>query len=87
MAPSLVRDIRDPNLLAIWVHALELLRTADEWTVIGYSLPPEDIAIRYLLIRAYNSRGEKERPRIRVVQLGASNEVRSRYKLFFPNCD
>src|SRR5205085_10329013 len=46
VAPSLVRDIRDPNLMNIWKHATEALRRADEWIIIGYSLPPEDIAIK-----------------------------------------
>ncbi len=84
IAPSLVRDIRDVNLLEIWKNTLELLRTATEWVIIGYSFPSEDIAIRSLFLRAYN--GHEERPLIRVIQKGEDKTVSSRYKLFFPNC-
>lgn len=85
IAPSLVRDIRDVNLLEVWRTSLELLRTAVEWVIIGYSFPPEDIAIRLLFLRAFN--GRNIRPRIRVVQHGDDNATRARYKLFFPQCE
>src|SRR5262245_62031850 len=39
MAPSFVRDIRDPNILSVWRNAFEELRVADQWYFIGYSLP------------------------------------------------
>jgi len=84
IAPSLVRDIRDVNLLECWKNAIEFLRTASEWIIIGYSFPPEDIAIRSLFLRAYN--GRESPPEIRIVQKGESRDVISRYKLFFPNC-
>jgi hypothetical protein len=85
VAPSLVRNIRDANLLEIWKNALELLRTADEWIIIGYSFPPEDLTIRSLFIRAYQ--GHNSRPQITVVQKGEDASVLSRYKMFFPECD
>lgn len=84
IAPSLVRDVRDVNLLECWKNAVEFLRTATEWVIIGYSFPPEDIAIRSLFLRAYNAR--ESPPFIRVVQKSEDESVRSRYKLFFPNC-
>ena len=85
VAPSTVREIRDPNLLAIWQGALEALRTSARWTVIGYSMPPEDMAIRTLLLRAYAGAGRK--PRIVVVERGPNPEVESRYRLLFPDLD
>jgi hypothetical protein len=42
-------------LLEIWQTALEALREAETWYIIGYSLPPEDVAIRTILLRAYQS--------------------------------
>lgn len=63
------------------------MRTSDEWVIIGYSLPPEDIAIRSLLVRAFHARGDKREPRIRVVQKGENLDMQSRYKLFFPKCE
>ncbi len=86
VAPSMVRDVREPNLLGIWTHALEQLRTSQDWLIIGYSMPSEDIAIRSLLIRAYNGAGPNK-PRIRIVQRDESRATLSRYKQFFPSCE
>jgi hypothetical protein len=83
VAPSAVREIEDPGLLSIWQGALEALRTADEWVVIGYSMPPEDVAIRSLLVRAYH--GRETPPRVRVVGRDDGGEVEGRYRLLFPD--
>ena len=85
VAPSMVRDVRNPNLLTIWHCALEALRTADEWIVIGYSMPPEDVAIRAMLLRAY--RGRARPPRVRLVERGPMEEVENRYRLLFPDLE
>jgi hypothetical protein len=86
VAPSLFREIRDPNLLQIWKAALLALSQAAEWLIIGYSLPPEDIAIRSLFTRAYHMRCAIAHtpPLIRVVQHGS--EAEARYRSFFPDC-
>ena len=80
VSPSLVREVRDANLLSIWRSALEWLRTAEEWFIIGYSLPPEDLAIRSLLLRAYSARPRP--PRVTVVQHG--EKAQPHYKVLFP---
>ena len=85
IAPSLVRDIRDVSLLESWKSALEYLRTATEWIIIGYSFPPEDIAIRSLFLRAYNGR-DTPPPSVRVIQKDENRAALARYQLFFPNC-
>lgn len=82
VSPSMVRDVRDANLLGVWRSALEYLRRADEWYLIGYSLPPEDLAIRSLLLRAYT--GRREPPRVTVVQKGTA--AQPVYELLFPGC-
>ncbi len=87
VAPSMVRSVRDPNLLTIWRSALEALRKADDWIVAGYSLPPEDIAIRSILIRGYHARAKQPPPRIRVVQPKADPVMEGRYRLLFPDCE
>jgi rubredoxin len=85
VAPSMVRTIRDPDLLTIWRTALEALRTADEWILAGYSLPPEDIAIRSILLRARNGRGRQGAPpTIRVVQYKRDPGLEGRYRLLLP---
>ena len=90
VTPSVVRDVRDANLLSIWNAAMEDLRRASEWILIGYSLPSEDIAIRSLLLRAYHTRSRQKGLRIRVVQLEPQSENGERaaeyrrYRMFFP---
>lgn len=94
VTPSVVRSIRDANLLSVWNAALEDLRRAHEWILIGYSLPSEDIAIRSLLLRAFHLRTRPQGLRVRVVQYepprpeaeGKPPETpeRRRYRAFFP---
>jgi hypothetical protein len=83
VAPSMVRDVRDPNLIGLWQSALEALRTAEDWVIIGYSLPPQDVEIRSMLLRAY--RGRPRPPRVRVVQHGRNRGVEGRYRVLFPD--
>jgi NAD-dependent SIR2 family protein deacetylase len=80
VAPSLVRDIRDINILNVWKSACEELRTADHWFMIGYSLPVEDYAIRSMLIRALKTR--KSRPQIDVYLRHRNPETEARYGAF-----
>jgi hypothetical protein len=82
VSPSLVRDIRDANLLSVWRSALEYMRRAQHWIIAGYSLPPEDLAIRSLLVRAYAT--ARTRPEVTVVQHG--EDARPQYELLFPGC-
>jgi hypothetical protein len=60
------------------------MRTADRWIIVGYSLPPEDLAVRSLLLRAYCTAGKKRKPEIIVVQRGDS--VEPRYRVLLPKC-
>jgi hypothetical protein len=83
VTPTMIRDVRNPNLLALWHSALEALRTADEWVIVGYSMPAEDLAIRSLLLRAYT--GRPKPPRVTVVQRRDAQDVADRYRLFFPD--
>lgn len=76
VAPSLIRDVREPHLLSIWNAALNELRLAHEWNFVGYSLPQEDIAIRSLLLRAFHGR-RLERLRVRLALLDPA-EIRRR---------
>lgn len=80
VSPSFVREMRDPNLAAVWKSALDLLREAEHWVIIGYSFPDEDVAIRALFTRAIGSRPGM--PRISVVQ--PDDRARLSYEGFFP---
>lgn len=84
VTPSLVRDVREVNLLEIWRNSLELLRRARTWVLIGYSFPPEDIAVRSLFLRA--AQGRKRPPEVTVVQKGDDPSTRARYEVLFPDC-
>lgn len=96
VTPSIVRDVRDANLLGIWKAAVEDLRMADEWIFVGYSLPAEDIAIRSLLLRAWHARRAR-RLKVRVVQrelpparadaAAQPSETYRRYRLLFPSAN
>jgi hypothetical protein len=85
IAPSLVRDIRNVNLLEVWKTALEYLRSAEEWIIIGYSFPGEDLGIRSLFVRAFQAR--EVPPRVVVVQHGNDPKTRANYRLLFPGCE
>ncbi|SDD44119.1 hypothetical protein [Aquimonas voraii] len=78
--PTFVRRVPDANLSGIWRNAIERLRLADRWVFIGYSLPPEDMAIRSLILRALFAR--KSPPEIHVISKGP--EANHRYGTLFP---
>jgi hypothetical protein len=89
VAPSIVRDIRNSDILFTWKNSLEWLRRADDWYIIGYSFPPEDLAIRSMFIRAYQGREDigARKPTVTVVQRGDDELLKSRFKILFPNCE
>jgi hypothetical protein len=79
VSPSFVRSTRGGNIAAVWKNALDVLRLANEWLIIGYSFPDEDLAIRALFTRAYGARSRL--PHITVIQRG--EQSRTRYAGFF----
>jgi len=70
VAPSIVRDIRDSNLLQIWKASMEAVRTADQLIFVGYSLPGEDLAIKSVIMRGLNGRDKSKPLKVEVVQHG-----------------
>jgi len=52
VTPGFVREYRNVHLLTIWREALLTLARAAHWVFIGYSLPPDDVGIRTLLLKA-----------------------------------
>jgi hypothetical protein len=85
VGPSFVSEVADGNLLSIWNAAVDALRTSNEWYIVGYSLPSEDVAIRSVFVRAYRS--SPRPPKVRVVLKGESSDVTARYRFLFPNCE
>lgn len=82
VSPSFVREMLAPNLISVWQSALNWLRDADDWIVIGYSFPDEDLNIRSLFTRALASR--RNPPHITAIQRGSNESTRTRYESFFP---
>jgi hypothetical protein len=87
VTPSFVRDARDVNLTGIWRNALDTLADADRWVLIGYSLPPEDFAIRSMLIKAYRIRTKAtpERGKLQIWIVQRDETARPQYELLFPD--
>jgi hypothetical protein len=52
VAPSHLKDYRNPHVTQIWYRAEQALRDADRAVFIGYSLPDDDVEVVYLLKRS-----------------------------------
>jgi hypothetical protein len=90
VTPGFVREYRNVHLLTIWREALLALATADEWVFIGYSLPPDDVGIRALLLRArciredVEQEGPRRLPLVTVVSGCDRERVGARYRSIVP---
>lgn len=51
ITPTHMKDYRNPHIARIWYVAAQALRQADRVHIIGYSLPPDDVDVVYLLKR------------------------------------
>ena len=51
VAPSHLKDYRNPHLSQVWYEAQRVLRQASRAIFIGYSLPEDDVEVVYLLKR------------------------------------
>ena len=51
ITPTRMKDYRNPHISSVWYGAERMLREADKAYIIGYSLPPEDVDVIYLLKR------------------------------------
>jgi hypothetical protein len=86
VAPVLVKSslVREPILRLVWSEAYKALLTADQVFFIGYSLPPTDLAARFLFTEALRQLPPNS---VRVVNLaqGESEErTRAAYRDVLP---
>jgi len=51
VAPSHLKNYRNPHLTNVWYRAEQLLRAATHAVFVGYSLPDDDVEVVYLLKR------------------------------------
>jgi NAD-dependent SIR2 family protein deacetylase len=91
VTPSFVREYRNAHLLSIWREALLALAHAAEWVFIGYSLPPDDVGVRALLLKARCMRDDINREQaLRVTVVSARSRVDdtlARYRLILPRAE
>jgi hypothetical protein len=86
ITPTHLKDLRNAHVARIWRTAEERLREARRITFIGYSLPGDDLHVKYLFKRALETRpAGTPPPRIVVVDKGnqRTSEVRRNYERFF----
>jgi hypothetical protein len=85
VTPTQLKDLRNPHLGRIWRRAEECLRSARKVTFIGYSLPGDDLHVKYLFKRSFQTRPRgTQSPEIHVVDKDSpTSTVRSNYERFF----
>lgn len=83
ITPSLARFHPEAQLKQLVLAGIEYIRQASSVTIIGYSMPSEDLAIRSMFIRGM--RANKNQPKVKVFQI--SDAEAERYRAFFPKMD
>jgi hypothetical protein len=70
IAPSHLKNYRNPHLTNVWYRAERLLRSANRAVFVGYSLPDDDVEVVYLLKRGLAHLSPAD---ITVVEFDATN--------------
>jgi hypothetical protein len=70
IAPTHLKNYRNPHILQVWYEAEQVLRKADRVVFIGYSLPEDDVEVIYLLKRSLSHLAA---PAITVVEFDKDN--------------
>lgn len=89
ITPTHLKDLRNYHLSTIWRAAEEALRRASHITFIGYSLPGDDLHIKYLFKHAIETRYVDDPPKIVVVDYHnqsrepEGSQVEANYRRFF----
>jgi hypothetical protein len=88
ITPTHLKDLRNHHLAILWREAEQALRRARTITFIGYSLPGDDLHIKYLFKHAMETRYRKARPKIIVVDYhdparSKESQVERNYRRFF----
>ena len=90
IAPTHLKDYRNPHLMQVWYEAERVLREANRVIFIGYSLPDDDLEVVYLLKRGLSHLAPLQ---ITVVEYDTENsplrqhEVGRRYRALFGDVD
>jgi hypothetical protein len=73
IAPTHMKDYRNPHLAQVWYEAERVLREATRVVFIGYSLPDDDVEVIYLLKRSLT---RPQPPQITVIEYDAADANR-----------
>lgn len=74
IAPTHMKDYRNPHLTQVWYEAERALRGAKRVVFVGYSLPDDDVDVVYLLKRSLS---RNPAPHITVVEYDAADPNRA----------
>ena len=85
ITPTHTKDYDNPHIATVWRKAAEALSCAERAYIVGYSLPPEDAHVTYLLKRGLSHLASD---RIEVVARDDSHDIRrsevgNRYRTLF----
>lgn len=85
ITPTHLKDLRNVHVAGVWRRAEEAVRAAGRITFIGYSLPGDDLHVKYLFKRAIETRNGRP-PHIVAVDLARGTKttpVEESYQRFF----
>lgn len=77
--PTYLKILNNPILNSIWKQAINVLRQAEQVTIVGYSLPNEDIGVRALLLTLVERIKQNE---VQVTVINPSESTLERWKEF-----
>lgn len=83
ISPTWLKRSLPAPLSRVFAQALEAVRRAERIVVIGYSLPPADLAVQHLLLRGLLTRAELAPPRVEVITHGPSEATLDRFRRLF----
>ncbi len=85
VTPTHLKDLNNVHLAILWRRAEQALRKAQQLTFIGYSLPGDDLHIKYLFKRALETQHGGEHPKVTVVDRDPDGNgwARESYERFF----
>lgn len=86
ISPTWLKRYSPPKLTRVFERALHAVQQADRIVVVGYSMPPADVAIHHLIRRGLLTRRRSEPPAVEVINHRPSEALIDRFRrLFGPN--
>ncbi len=83
ISPTWLKRYSPGRLTRVFEQALEAVRRARRIVIIGYSLPPADVAVHHLLRRGLLTRAHPEPPAVEVITRSPSEQLLDRFRRLF----